>query len=106
MGIVTCPTEVVSRSAEHVWHLVTDPVSLARWSGSKLRVAPSAPLRAGDRLLLGAGPAGLFSVEMEILGAERPTQIRVDVRLPFGVVNHEVIVIMPISDESCRVTFN
>jgi len=108
MGIVTCPTDVVSASAEHVWQLVTDPVSLARWSGSRLRVGPShpAPLRAGDRLLLGAGPAGLLSVEMEILGTERPTQVRVDVRLPFGVVNHEVIVITPISDVSCRVTFN
>ena len=108
MGIVTCPTDVISASAERVWQLVSDPVALARWSGSRLRAGPShpAPLRAGDRLRLGAGVAGMFTVEMEIVGTERPTEFRVDVSLPFGVINHEVIVITPISADSCRVTFN
>ena len=73
-----------------------------------LRRGPShpPPLRTGDVLVLGAGVGGIFSVEMDILDAAPPTQLRVDVRLPFGIVNHEVVVITPVSRESCRVTFN
>lgn len=108
MSIVTCPTDVVHASAERVWQLVSDPTSLARWSGTRLRRGPShpPPLRAGDVLRLGAGAGGVLSVDMDILATAAPTQLRVDVRLPFGILNHELVIITPLSPESSRVTFN
>lgn len=60
----------------------------------------------GDRVVLGAGVRGLFRVVVDVVDAAPPTRIGLDVRLPFGVVNREVLVITPLSSSSCRVTFN
>src|SRR6058998_1780419 len=38
-----------------IWHLLTTPGELARWSDTKLIEGPDRELRAGDRLVLGAG---------------------------------------------------
>jgi uncharacterized protein YndB with AHSA1/START domain len=106
--ITTCPTDVFAAPAERVWRLVTDPVSLARWSGCKLlRGATHAgSVREGDRLVFGKGLGAVFRFEMRIIEAIPPARLSVDVFLPFGVVNHEIIVVTPVSPRSCRVTFN
>lgn len=108
MSIVTCPSDIVAAPASVVWHLVAEPTELARWTDSVLVGAPHRPsgLRAGDRVLLGAGVRGLFRIVVDVVDADAPTRIGLDVRLPFGVVNHEVVVIAPLSASSCRVTFN
>lgn len=108
MSIISCPTDIVDAPAARLWGLVSDPEALVRWSGSKLRVGPShpPPLQSGDRLVLGAGMGGLFRVRMDILEVDAPTKLRVDIRLPLGVVNHETLVITAISPSSCRVSFN
>lgn len=105
MPIITCPTDVVHASADRVWQLVSDPHALAKWSGTRLWSGPShpPPLRAGDVLVLGAGAA---KIQMHILATAAPTQLRVDVWLPFGILNHELVVVTPLSPQSSRVTFN
>jgi len=106
MSIVTCPTDVVAVPVERVWELLTRPAELARWSDAKLLEGPTRPLEAGDVVVLGAGFAHLFRVSIEVKAIEPFRQLTVDVQLPLGVVNHEVIVVTPLGMEQCRVTFN
>jgi uncharacterized protein YndB with AHSA1/START domain len=108
LTITTCPTDVFAAPADRVWRLVTDPVSLARWSGCELLRGPThgGSVREGDRLVLGVGLGAVFRVEMRIIEAIPPARLSVDVSLPFGVVNHEVIVVASVTPQSCRVTFN
>ena len=103
MSILTCPTDVVAAPAERIWALLVDPVALARWTGVTLRSGPGRPLQAGDRLRLSEW--GL-AVSFDILGLEPHRTFAVDVTLPFGIVNHEVIQLSPLDSGRCRVTFN
>jgi len=98
-----CPTEIVHASAERVWHLVTEPQELARWTGMKLASGPAGTVRAGDRFVLGAGP---MHVSFEVLETEPFRSLRLFIRFPFGIVNHEQIQITPAGVDTCRVTFN
>ncbi len=104
MSITTCPTDIVGAPAERVWDLLTQPEKLAEWSGVKLINGPTRPLEIGDRLVLGPG-FGLRII-FEVLGMESPSQLTVDVRLPFGVINHEVIQVSSVEPGRCRVTYN
>ena len=108
MSIVTCPTEIVAAAPSVVWRVATTPVELAHWTESRLVESPghSGELRSGDRVVLGAGVRGLFRVVVHVAHVDPPNRITLDVRLPFGVVNHEVLVITPLSASTCRVTFN
>jgi uncharacterized protein YndB with AHSA1/START domain len=106
MTIHTCPTDVVHASAERVWHVLTTPDELARWSRTRVVRGPSRPLVTGDRLVLGAGLGHRLTVLFHVLEAAPPHRLTVDVYLPFGVVNHEAVVITPISANECNVGFN
>ncbi len=106
MSIVTCPTEIVDAPPERVWELLTRPAQLARWSRAKLLEGPLRPLEAGDVLVLGAGIAHRLKVTIEVKAVERMRQLTLDVKLPLGVVNHEVLVVTTLALERCRVTFN
>jgi uncharacterized protein YndB with AHSA1/START domain len=104
MSVVTCPTDVVAAPPERIWEQLTQPARLALWSGSTLVKAPGRPLAAGDEVVLAPG-LGLRAV-LKVIATEPPRELRVDVRLPLGVVNHEVIQIAPMDSTRCRVTFN
>ena len=106
MSIVTCPTEIVAAPPELVWELLISPAQLARWSGAKLVEGPSRPLKGGDVVVLGAGVAHRLKVTIEVKSIEPSRQLTLNVRLPLGVVNHEVVVVTPLGMERCRVTFN
>jgi len=84
------------------------PTALAHWSGSTVVKRPphQGELLAGDRLILGAGFMHRFRVIIDVISVDKPFSLTLDARLPFGVVNHEVIVITAMSASSCRVTFN
>jgi uncharacterized protein YndB with AHSA1/START domain len=98
-----CPTEVLLAPAERIWLLLTDPRKLAQWTGLKLVEGPACPMSAGDHLVLGA--FGL-RITFDVLDIRPPRELTLDVRLPFGVTNHEQIQITPIDAHSSRVTFN
>ncbi|HXQ28690.1 MAG TPA: SRPBCC family protein [Gemmatimonadales bacterium] len=101
--IQTCPTDVVAAPPERVWDLVTYAEPLARWSGTRLLAGPrNRRLMPGDRLVLAAA-LGL-KVVFDIRALEPPHSLTVDVQLPFGVMNHEIIRITPAGDDRSRVS--
>jgi len=98
-----CPTDVIHAPAERIWQLLADPRELAHWSGMTLAKGPARPVRAGDLFLLGAGG---MHVSFEVLDAKPPESLRLFIRFPFGIVNHEHIQITLAGSSTCRVTFN
>ena len=105
-AMIVCPTDVVRASAERLWQLVTTPTALARWSDTTVLDAADRELSPGDRLLLGAGPWRFAKVFLRVEDAVRPRRLALDIRLPLGITNREVIEIVPVDQHSCRVTFN
>jgi len=67
---------------------------------------PSRPLTTDDEIVFRAGLGGLFQVRFQVIDVERLRRLALEVHLPFGVVNHEVVVITPESAAACRVTYN
>jgi hypothetical protein len=98
-----CPTDIVLAPAERIWNLLTDRRKLAEWTGTRLAHGPAGPLATGDQFVL---RAGMFRLSLKVVDVRPPWQLVLDVRLPFGVTNHEEIQIMPIDSDSNRVTFN
>ncbi len=98
-----CPTEIILAPAERVWHLLTSPQDLARWTGTKLADGPTRGVQAGDRL---AFRAGIFRIVFDVIEVQDSRQLTLDIALPFGVTNHEQIEIAAIDPHSCRTTFN
>ena len=96
-------TDVLLAPAERIWHLFTDPRKLAQWTGLELVEGPACAMSAGDHLVLGA--FGL-RITFDVLDMRPPRELTLDVRLPFGITNHEQIQITPIDAHSSRVTFN
>jgi hypothetical protein len=68
--------------------------------------APGRELRAGDRLVFGAGIGDRLKVVFQMQDAVPPRRLAIHIRLPLGVTNHEVIEIAPVGANACRVTFN
>ena len=106
LAIQTCPTTRIEASADQVWDLLTDTRRLEKWSGTKVLHAPPRIADAGDRVILGAGVGHLMRVTFEVREVAQPRQLSLEIRLPFGVVNHERIQITPIGTRACRVTYN
>ena len=98
-----CPTEVLLAPADRIWHLLTDPRKLAKWTGTKLVEGPARSMGAGDHLVLGAGP---LRITLDVLDMRPPRELTLDAVLPFGVMNHEQIQITPIDAHSSRVTYH
>jgi uncharacterized protein YndB with AHSA1/START domain len=99
----TCPTDIVHASREHVWELLTDPARL-EWVGVKLVEAPARHLAVGDRLVFGPAPG--LRLSWDVLSVEPLRALELDIKAPFGIRNHEVVVVSPLGNDSCRLTFN
>jgi hypothetical protein len=89
-----------------VWELLTVPRLYPSWADSVLVEAPDRPVVAGDRIVLGTGPARAMRVTLVIVSLAPPRELAIDVHMPLGIVNHEVVRISPISERECRVTYN
>ena len=101
MSIQTCPTTMVQAPADRVWRLLTVPDDFQRWTGLRMRKGPGRPLAAGDRVVFFAG-----LLRFQVISLEHPRRLELEMHFPFGIVNHEVVVITPQSDGTCRVTYN
>ena len=95
--------EVIHAAAQHVWQLLVDPRQLAQLSGAKLDEGPERQVRTGDRFILTKRGMRLG---FQVLDANPPEHLTLDVYLPFGVVNHEQVQLTVLSNTACRVTFN
>ena len=98
-----CPTDILLAPAERIWNLLTDPRKLAQWTATTLVQGPAGPMTAGDHIVV---RAGMFRIVLRVVDLRPLSQLVLDVRLPFGVTNHEDIQITPIDADSNRVTFN
>ena len=101
----SCPTDIVTATPERVWELLTSPAHYASWADARPVDARARHVTVGDRVVLRAGPAGAFKVVFEFLKLEPPSELTLDARLPFDIVNHEVVRIRRIDESRCRVTF-
>ncbi len=106
MAIQTCPTAMVQASADRVWHLLTTPSELQRWSGIKIVNGPDRPLATGDQIVFRAGLGALLEVRFQVMDLEHLRRLALEVHLPFGIVNDGIVVITPASDGACRVTYH
>lgn len=98
-----CPSEIVHAPPERIWRLLTEPHELTQWSGTKLVEGPLHPLSVGDRLVL---RSCIMRLSFQVRDAQPFHYLNLDVRLPFGIINHEQIEVTSISTKACRVTFN
>ncbi|HZW05302.1 MAG TPA: hypothetical protein VFF58_00200 [Candidatus Nitrosotalea sp.] len=101
-----CPTEFVRASAAEVWRTILAPRELACWTDTHLLKAPNRELQEGDRLVLGAGPGHRMTVLLDVRKIIAGEQCALNVHLPFGVVNDEVIRVTPFGPDACRVAFS
>ena len=90
---------MVEAPADRVWRLLTIPGEFQRWTGLRMGRGPGGPLAPGDRVVFFAG-----LLRLQVISVERPRRLELEVHLPFGIVNHEVLVITQQSEGSCRVT--
>ena len=106
--VTSCPTDVIRARAERIWDLFTHTQDVERWTGMRL-VGSHRVLAKGDRILFSPG-FGLerlgLKMRWDILEMVPPRQLTMDVKLPLGMTNHEVVVISPVDEEKCRVTLN
>ena len=103
-GFATCPTDIVHASPERVWELLTNPARLDGWLGVKLVQASARHLAVGDRLVFGPAPG--LRLSWNVLAVVPLRTLELDIKAPFGIRNHEVVVVSPLRGDSCRVTFN
>ena len=108
MGLISCPTDVIAASADAVWPLLTDPAQYERWTGADvLRVSPPGAARRGQRIDFSVRALALTWPVRFAVGAVRDREsLELDVFMPFGIVNHELIVLSRLDDARTRVTFN
>ena len=67
---------------------------------------PDRPLATGDQIVFRAGLGALLEVRFQVMDVERLRRLALEVHFPFGIVNHEVVVITPDSIGACGVTYN
>lgn len=99
----TCPTDVIRATPDRVWELLINPARFG-WVGVKVIDPPARNLAVGDRLRFGPAPG--LRLSWTVLSIEPPRRLELDIKVPFGIRNHETVVVSPVGLDSCRVTFN
>jgi uncharacterized protein YndB with AHSA1/START domain len=105
---VVCPAATVNAPPERVWSVLADSTAFSAWTDAELvRAVPPGPAAAGQRIDLRARALGRWwPIRINVLEAVPPSRLVVDVRLPFGTVNHETIQIVPEGENRSLVRFN
>ena len=106
MAIQTCPSAIIDAPTERVWRLLVRLSEWHRWADAQIVKGPDRPLAVGDAVVFRAGPGRLMEVRFNVVELEDLRRLTLEVRLPFGIVNHQVVMISPVSDSACRVTYH
>lgn len=101
--VEACPTDVIHAPPERVWELLTNPAPFG-WVGVKVLKAPARTLTVGDRLVFGPAPA--LRLSWQVLSVNPLRTLELDIKVPFGIRNQEVVVVSPVDGGGCRVTFH
>ena len=102
-GFENCPTDVIRATPARVWELLTDPARFD-WLGVKVIEAPARSLAVGDHLRFGPAPG--LRLSWTVLSVEPLRALELDIKVPLGIRNHEIIVVSPVGVDSSRATFN
>lgn len=103
---LACPTCIAEAPVEVAWSLF-DPARLDEWWGARLRrVVPAGPIVPGQRIEGRAGPLGMFKFSWEVLEVG-PSAYRLHllIRVPFGIINDEMVTMASLGPDLCRISF-
>ena len=108
MAVTVCPIAVVEASQKLVWHLLTTPESYQVWADIELlRAEPPGEVTAGQRIFFGTRALGRsWPVSFQVGAVDAPRSLELTIELPFGIVNHEHITVLPLGTRKTRVAFN
>lgn len=108
MTVTACPVAVVGAPIETVWRLLTTPETIPGWADVELVAAePPGPAVEGQRIRFWTRGLGRrWQVHFVMGPVVAPRSIEMAIHLPLGVVNHEHITLVPLSERATRVTFN
>ncbi|HEX6348128.1 MAG TPA: hypothetical protein VF160_01920 [Candidatus Dormibacteraeota bacterium] len=107
MNVLVCPADVVSAPVEVAWRTLTE--DYASWLDGEIRSAqPPGPMVTGQVIELVTRELGLgFRVRLRVLNVDAGRRhAGIDVDLPFGVVNHELVTMDPTPEGGTLVRFN
>lgn len=107
MAFSVCPTTVAQAPASSVWALLVGPHALDRWWDAESLQAPDRPLVPGDRIIARPkGPLGFLRITADVKSVDAEhLQLGLDIRLPLGLRNEELVRVIPLGPDRCRITF-
>jgi hypothetical protein len=108
MAHAVCPTDIVRAPVEVVWGLLTTPADWGSFfDADVLSVEPAGAAVVGQRIRLASGPwPARFRLLFEFTQIDEARGILdLEIRLPFGIVNHEHLVCTPVGPSECRVAY-
>jgi|SRR5579871_1134244 len=103
-----CPTDIVDTPAETVWALLTNPSGWGSYFDATVKsVIPEGHAVQGQRVGLATGSWPFrFLLTFEFTGVDEVRhELAIDIRLPFGIVNHERLSVTPLGANACRVSY-
>jgi polyketide cyclase/dehydrase/lipid transport protein len=108
VAVIACPTDIVAASADALWELLTRPENYDRWTGADLvSVSPLGHAQRGQRIDFRIRALGrTWPVRFEVGTVRDREELELDVFMPLGIVNHELVVLSGLDDAHTRVTFN
>jgi hypothetical protein len=106
--VSVCPSALVEAPVEQVWDLLMRPDGFDLWTDAALVAAePEGRAHPGQLLHLATRALGwAFALTIEVLDVDADRRrLHALVRLPFGLVNDEVITLAPAGDRRTFVRF-
>lgn len=107
MNVSVCPADTVRAPAEVVWRMLTE--DYGAWAEGRVEsISPPGPPSPGQVVVFASPALGLtFRLRFEVVGVDAQRhRLGLDVRLPLGIVNHEMVTIDPTPEGGSLVRFN
>lgn len=108
MGFNVCPATVVAAPVDVVWDLLSDPTRYDEWWNAYMeRIEPAGKATPGQVLSAktsALGMTGHMTIHVEAVDSD-PHQIRLQVALPFGILNNASITCTPLDATSSYLQF-
>ena len=108
MSLSVCPIATVRAPSEAVWSLLDDPRRYdIWWEAHTDSVSPPGPAQASQEVRAHAGAFGLngqIRIRVESMEAGLK-ELNLTTSLPFGIFMHNHLKVIPLSENTCRVSF-